>query len=210
MADAALAHRRHGPIEVAAAADRGATVPSWLAGCLACLSLRADLLALASAAPTAAIPRRVRDLRLSPHDAARLRSRSRWRARAWIGTSRDRVSLALALGLTTMGLVGLLLARIPVPGSGLGGAAGAAPAVAPAPSALAALPRQPPPYAGAPSAGAVDIGPGTTGAEIRSTPTAADGGPATTPLTLFSVVVGGAGLAMFALRRVALRRGSIP
>ena len=188
MADAALAHRRHQPIEVAAAADRGASVPAWLAGCLACLALRADLLALAAALPTAAIPHRRRDLRLSPADAVRLLSRARWWMLDGIGTPRDRVSRPLALGLSTMGLVGVLLTTIPPAAPGSAGASDTAPAVAAGPSTGANA---------------------TPNIEVRSASTPADGASPWTPQTLLAAMAGSGGLALFALRHAARRQGSI-
>ena len=202
MAEATLGHRRHQPIEVAAAADRGASIPAWLAGCLACLALRADLLALASAAPSAAIPRRTRDLRLSPRDAARLRSRARWWTLDWFGTPRDRVSRPLALGLTTMGLVGVLLTAIPLPTPGFAGASGAAPRFAGASDAAPAL-------AAAPSAGPVEGEAATAHVEVRSATTPMDDDSLWTPQALLAAMVGGGGLVLFALRHAARRRGSI-
>jgi hypothetical protein len=198
VADAAMAHRRHEPIEVAAAADRGASAPAWLAGCLACLALRADLLALASALPTAAIPPRRRDLRLSPSDAVRLRSRARWWMLDGIGTPRDRVSRPLALGLSTMGLVGVLLTAIPLAAPGSAGASDTAPVLAGASGAAQAL-------AAGPSTGAN----ATPNIEVRSITTPADGASPWTPQTLLAAMAGSGGLALFALRHAARRRGSI-
>jgi hypothetical protein len=208
-----LAHRRHEPIDVAAAADRGASIPAWLAGCFACLALRADLLALASAAPSAAIPRRIRDLRLSAADAARLRSRARWWTLDWIGTSRDRVSRPLALGLTTIGLVGVVLTAIPLAAPGLVGASWAAPAsgsAASGPASVSAGASDPvPALAAAPSSGAVDAETATVKVEVRSAATpAGDASPWPSP-TVLSALAGSGGLALFALRHAVRRRGSI-
>jgi hypothetical protein len=188
VADAALTHRRHKPVEVAAAADRGATVPAWLAGCLACLALRADLLALAAALPTAAISRRQRDLSLSTSDAVRLRPRARWWMLDGIGTPRDRVTRPLALGLSAMGLVGVLLTTIPLAAPGSAGASDTAPAVAAGPATGAAV---------------------TPDIEVRSATTPADGASPWTPQTLLAATVGSGGLALFALRHAARRRGPI-
>jgi hypothetical protein len=198
VADAALAHRRHEPIEVAATADRGAGVPAWLAGCRACLALRADLLALAAALPTAAIPRRRRDLRLSTSDAVRLRSRARWWMLDGIGTPRDRVTRPLALGLSTMGLVGVLLTTMPLAAPGSAGASDTALALAGASSAAPAV-------AFGPSTGAA----ATPDIEVRSATTPTDGASPWTPQALLAAMVGSGGLALFALRHVARRRGSI-
>ncbi|HYH92211.1 MAG TPA: hypothetical protein VD763_03545 [Candidatus Saccharimonadales bacterium] len=84
-----------------------------LAECLDCADLHADLLALAAAAPTAAIPRRPRDFRLTEDDAARLGSRGWRRFLAGFGSPRDAVSRPLAIGLTTLGLVGILVGTVP-------------------------------------------------------------------------------------------------
>ena len=127
-------HATHDPRVIAAmstrdpdltAADR-ASAEALLAACTECARLHADLVALATALPGAATPRRTRDYTLTAADAERLRQRGLrgWLAR--IGSSRDGLTRPLAIGFTTLGLAGLLAATIPtvLP---LGSGAGAAP-----------------------------------------------------------------------------------
>jgi hypothetical protein len=114
-------HATHDPLLVAEAADRGRSIPPELAACPACTALHADLVALAAALPSSAIPTRPRDFTLTPADAARLRPRGWRRLLGAIGSSRDAVTRPLAIGLTTLGLAGLLVAT--VPGALPGGAA---------------------------------------------------------------------------------------
>jgi hypothetical protein len=91
-----------------------------VADCVECRDLLADILSLAAAVPTAAIPPRPRDFTLTPADAARLRPAGWRRLIGFFGSARDGFTRPLAVGLTTMGLVGLLVAALP---SGLGGGA---------------------------------------------------------------------------------------
>ena len=208
-------HARHDPLVVAAAADRGGRLPPELAACPDCQALHADLVALAVAVPTAALPSRPRDFSLTPTDAARLRPAG-WRG--WlgrIGTSRDLVTRPLAIGLTTLGLAGLLVATVPsvLPSAGSTAGTGAAmqgaKAVTPAPTAESVLAAPAPAASPLPSAGARTGATDVAGAASEA-PTSADlavGGeaPAVPPLT---VVAGGllaAGLALFGLRRSAGR-----
>jgi len=108
------AHRDHDPMLVAAAADTlepadRQRVDGWLATCSACAELRRDLVALAEATRTMPTPARVRDYRLTPEQAERLRHGG-WRGvLARIGSSRDTLTRPLAYGLTAIGLAGLLL-----------------------------------------------------------------------------------------------------
>ena len=131
---AALAHPAHDRLRVAAAADRRsgplpALTSALLAACTECARLHADLVALATALPGAATPRRTRDYTLTEADAERLRPSGLrgWLAR--IGSPRDGLTRPLAIGFTTLGLAGLLAATIPtvLP---LGAGSGAAPASA--------------------------------------------------------------------------------
>jgi len=128
---ATFAHPGHDRLRIAAAADRRsgplpALTSALLAACTECARLHADLVALATALPGAATPRRTRDYTLTAADAERLRQRGLrgWLAR--IGSSRDGLTRPLAIGFTTLGLAGLLAATIPtvLP---LGSGAGAAP-----------------------------------------------------------------------------------
>jgi hypothetical protein len=127
-------HATHDRLLVAALADRGidALTPSeraqaeaQLAACRECAALHADLVLVAAALPTAAIPTRPRDFTLSPADAERLRPRGVRRLIGLIGSSKDAFTRPLALGLTTLGIVGLLVASLPgvLSGFGSGGAA---------------------------------------------------------------------------------------
>ncbi len=83
-----------------------------VAACPRCADLLADLRAIASATADLPAPVRPRDFRLTPADAARLRSR--WRR--WLGgLAEPRFSFAQPLGaaLATIGLAGLLLTVLP-------------------------------------------------------------------------------------------------
>jgi hypothetical protein len=122
-----IGHARHDPLDVAAATDRGAALPTILRMCGRCLDLYADLTALASAVPSAAIPRRSRDFTLTAADAARLRSNGWRRLLDAFGSARDEVSRPLALGFATLGVAGLLLTAAPsiLPMAGAGGSAAA-------------------------------------------------------------------------------------
>lgn len=116
-------HEGHDQELVAAAADRSGRLVGLMAACAECLTIVGDLRALAAATPSAAIPRRPRDYRLSIAQAASLRRRGWRRVLDGIGTRRDMVTRPLAMSLTTLGLVGLLLSSVP---SGLPFAAGTA------------------------------------------------------------------------------------
>jgi len=122
-------HARHDPLEVAAATDRGASLPAILRMCGRCLDLYSDLAVLTAAVPSAAIPRRPRDFRLTTADAARLRSRGWRRFLEAFGSARDEVSRPIALGFATLGVAGLLLTAVPsiLPMAGAGAAASDAP-----------------------------------------------------------------------------------
>jgi hypothetical protein len=173
------AHASHDVVLLAALADRTAealtpaerrVAESNLASCPTCATIHADLVALATAAPTAAVPARPRDLRLTPAEAARLRPAAWRRWVATIGTARDGFTRPLAIGLTTFGLVGILVGTVPsILFSGSAGAAlapvGQAEATAgPAASAAAAAP--------APAPGASAAAPASTEALAQETPPA--------------------------------------
>lgn len=115
---AALAARDHG-LEPAAHAQ----ATSLVASCGACTELYADLVAVATAVPSAAIPARPRSYTLTVADAARLRPAGWRRFFRSIGSARDGITFPLAMGLTTLGIAGLLVATLPT----LSGGAGAAP-----------------------------------------------------------------------------------
>ena len=150
------AHADHDPLLVAAAVDRGAHLPPALAACPDCAALHAELVTLAAAVPSAALPARPRTYTLSQADADRLRAPAWRRWLGSIGTSRDAITRPLALGFTTIGLAGLLVATVPGAlssggAAGAGGAAQYAPAEAPATGELAA------PAAASADTGAIDI-----------------------------------------------------
>ena len=160
-------HARHDLLLVAEAADRGGRLPVAQAACPDCQALHADLVTLAAALPTAALPARPRDYILSPADAERLRPAGWRRFLGAIGTSRDVVTRPLAIGLTTLGLAGLLVATVPGALTGSLGSAGAAPSDTNAPAAAnegalpaatgiasAAASAAPAPAIGAPAAAA--------------------------------------------------------
>ena len=100
--------------------DERSTARTLIEDCAECRDLLADILSLAAAVPTAAVPPRPRDFRLTPADAARLRPAGWRRLIGFFGSARDGFTRPLAVGLTTMGLVGLIVASLP---SGLGGGA---------------------------------------------------------------------------------------
>jgi len=168
-------HARHDLSIVAALAARPADLDerettaaqAQAASCTLCADALADFVALQTALPGTATPRRPRDFRLTPADAQRLH-RSGWRRFfGYFGSPRDGFSRPLAIGLTTLGLAGVLLASIPSAAL-MTGSSGAAPAetaaeiqqaapspadsaapsapqvnaAAPAPSASAAVPAQ--------------------------------------------------------------------
>ena len=130
MTTPATDHPGHDPILIAAHLDgtldaREATrVHEWLATCAPCVELRADLVAIAAATRTMAMPARPRDFTLTLADAERARGRGWRRVLAVIASPRDSVTRPLAVGLTTLGVAGLLIANIPT-GSLFGGAASA-------------------------------------------------------------------------------------
>jgi AhpD family alkylhydroperoxidase len=107
---------------------------SLITSCGDCAALHDDLLAIAKA--TAAIPpaARVRDFRLTPAQAARLRPGGWRRFVAAFGS--PRLTRQLGVGLTTLGLAGLLVSVLPtLPIGGMASTAGASPAALEAQSA---------------------------------------------------------------------------
>lgn len=186
-------HERHDLAIVATLAARPADLDeseetaarAQIASCRACADALADFVALQTALPATATPRRPRDFQLTPADAQRIQ-RSGWRRLlGYFGSARDGFSRPLAIGLTTLGLAGLMLATIPS-ATLIGGSGGAAPAneaapiqqAAPAPatsvsgtdrSALGAAPPVPALPSGAPSASAEAVASASTGAGTAST-----------------------------------------
>ncbi len=197
-ADAA-AHRRHDRLAIAAAIDGGTTGPSWLAACLACTLLYTDLTAIRSWLPTATFPGRLRDHRLTPADAERLRRRA-WRSMVGaIGTSRDAVTRPLAVSLTTLGLAGLLLGVVP----GIGGSFAL-------PGTGAAAQASRPVDVWAPAAVPTTVarvaatdGEGTTGVATDG-PTPLEG-----PMDRLSLLLLASGATLFGARRLAIHLGSL-
>ncbi len=124
-------HASHDLASIAALAARDpglepaqlAQARAMLAACDACTELLADLVAVTSAVPAAAVPDRPRSFTLTAADAARLRPAGWRRFLRTIGSARDGVSFPLAMGLTTLGIAGLLVATIPALSGGTGGAA---------------------------------------------------------------------------------------
>ena len=123
-------HASHDPLLIAADLDGtleardAVTVRDWLAGCSACMALRADLADLATATRSMPTPTRPRDFRLTQADADRAAVGGWRRAIAAFGSSRGGFTRPLAVGLTTLGLAGLIVANIPA--TSLFGATGAA------------------------------------------------------------------------------------
>jgi hypothetical protein len=164
-------HAAHDLLLVAEAADRGGRLPHGLADCPVCATLHRDLIAIAAAAPGAAIPARPRDYTLTQADVERLRAPAWRRWLAGIGTPRDTVTRPLAIGLTTLGLAGLLITTLPASFLGLGSSAsqvilstvgapiGGAAAASAAPAAPSMAPLEAPAAEGAPEvAGAAPSG----------------------------------------------------
>jgi anti-sigma factor RsiW len=211
--------------EPALSTTEAAAADALLAACTECADLYADLVALASALPTAAAPRRTRDFTLTAADAERLRPRG---IRAWlarIGSPRDTLSKPLAIGFTTLGLAGLLVATAPSVLTGGAGGAALAPAEA-APSAAPASVAENLAMSAAPSASPVDDGNVFNGSDssdpARATTAPGDGPSIATPSDEVAVrddasgwsilvVIAGSmlilGLGLFALRWSARRFG---
>ena len=109
-------HLTHDPELVAAYAAGDATGPDLaaatelVAACTECAELHRDLRAIATALPELPAPRRTRDFRLTPEQAASLQP-SGWRGvLAAFASPRFRLAAPLGTGLAAAGLAGLLLA----------------------------------------------------------------------------------------------------
>ncbi|HET9083244.1 MAG TPA: hypothetical protein VFN41_02490 [Candidatus Limnocylindrales bacterium] len=164
-------HERHDLSIVATLAARpadldereAAAARAQAASCAACAEALADFVALQSALPGTATPRRPRDFQLTPGDAQRLH-RGGWRRfLGYFGSPRDGFSRPLAIGLTTLGLAGVLLASIPS-ATLMGGSGGAAPANEAAPIQQAA----PAPAASAPGTDRTALGAAAPGGALPS------------------------------------------
>lgn len=94
------------------AGDDLGRVHERLATCPDCAGLAGDLLLIASAIATLAVPRRPRDFVLGVRDAERLRPSRLRRALAALASPRS-ITRPLAAALTTLGLAGLLLTGLP-------------------------------------------------------------------------------------------------
>jgi hypothetical protein len=84
-----------------------------VAGCDACAELHADLRAIAAALPATPAPRRRRDFRLTPEQAASLGPAGWRRLLAPFGSPRFAFAAPLGAGLATLGLAGLLVGVVP-------------------------------------------------------------------------------------------------
>ena len=116
-----------------------------VAACAGCAALHRDLRTIAAALPATPAPRRARDFRLTPEQAASLRPAGWRRVLAPFGGTRFAFAAPLGSGLAALGIVGILLAG---PGLSMGGATAGAgseaertttnvPQMAPAPGAAA-------------------------------------------------------------------------
>jgi hypothetical protein len=84
-----------------------------VAACTACAELHDDLRAISAAIPAAPAPRRRRDYRLTPEQAAALRPSGWRRFLSGLASPKLAFTAPLGTGLATLGLVGLLLAAMP-------------------------------------------------------------------------------------------------
>ena len=129
------AHATHDTVLVAAYAAGDAAgaeleaATDLVAGCPACAALHHDLRVIAAALLVMPAPRRPRDFRLTPGQAASLHPAGWRRLFAPFAGPRFAFAAPLGSGLAALGIVGVLLAG---PGLPMGGStAGAAPAEAP-------------------------------------------------------------------------------
>ena len=192
-------HAGHDLLRVAEAADRGGRLPTELAGCADCVALHADLVALTTALPSAALPVRPRDYTLTPADAARLRPGGWRRILGAIGSSRDVITRPLAIGFTTLGLAGLLVATVPGVLPGSGGTAGSGASGVPSLEMMGSAP---------PAPGEVTGGDGLTQTETEAAAApdpnrSPEPSVRAAPLGLLSGAMLAIGGGLFALRRVA-------
>lgn len=204
-------HAEHDLAIVAALATRAADLDetettaarAQVGSCTACTDALADFVALQTALPTTATPRRPRDFRLTRADAERLH-RSGWRrVLGYFGSPRDGFSRPLAIGLTTLGLAGVLLASIPS-ATFMGASGGAASTkevapieqAAPAPAASAPAASAPaterttlgaaPPGAASASAAPTAPAPGVAGASTDAGTTSTDAASSSTDTQVFT------------------------
>jgi hypothetical protein len=122
VADRMTAHRDHDTILIAALAAGDLTdlaradAEALAAACPDCAALHADLLAIAAATRELPAPVRIRDYRLTPEQADRLRPSGLRRLLEAFGSPRLAVTRPLALAFTTLGIAGLLLTAVPAVG----------------------------------------------------------------------------------------------
>jgi hypothetical protein len=134
-------HAAHDPVLVAAYAAGDATgteleaATALVTACTACATLHRDLRLIAAALPGLPAPRRTRDFRLTPQQAASLRPAGWRRLLAPFASPRFAFAAPLGSGLAVLGIAGILLAGTGVP---LGGATAGWTAAAPADAPLAA------------------------------------------------------------------------
>ena len=119
------AHAAHDADLVAAYAAGDATgaeleaATTLVAACGGCAALHRDLRVIAAALPAMPAPRRTRDFRLTPEQAASLRPAGWRRLLAPFAGTRFAFAAPLGSGLAALGIVGILLAG---PGLSMGGA----------------------------------------------------------------------------------------
>lgn len=136
-------HEAHDPLLIAAwvAGDshpgETARAAAQAAGCVPCRALADDLRVIQAATAAMPAPERTRDFRLTPADAAQLRSRRGWLAAFSPGAAGRLRPLAAAM--TAIGLAGLFVTTLPIsaPTSG-SGAAVSRPAAEAGPTMMAA------------------------------------------------------------------------
>ena len=231
------AHAAHDADLVAAYAAGDATgaeleaATTLVAACGGCAALHRDLRVIAAALPAMPAPRRTRDFRLTPEQAASLRPAGWRRLLAPFAGTRFAFAAPLGSGLAALGIVGILLAG---PGLSMGGATAGdggeaqrtsnGPQMAPAPSAEATTDDV---FLAQESPAAPDISPAADesgdpqGALQPADQTAAGGGPEdpaakrgaepTIPMVLVISLAGLAvGLVLIALRLVGRSAAQAP
>jgi hypothetical protein len=131
-------HAAHDPVLVAAYAAGDATgteleaATALVTACTACATLHRDLRLIAAALPGLPAPRRTRDFRLTPRQAASLRPAGWRRLLAPFAGPRFAFAAPLGSGLAVLGIAGILLAGTGLPlGGATAGGTTAAPAEAP-------------------------------------------------------------------------------
>jgi hypothetical protein len=206
-------HARHDRFAIAAAVS-GGPAPPTIQSCPSCWALYADLTDLREAIRRAWTPSRVRDLRLTSADGARLRPHGLRAVLRAIGSAQDSITRPLAIGFTTIGLAGLLVTTAPALqlGSAAAGASEAGsgtvalsvpdgPMASAAASAAPAVPSTSGSPAGSPAGGPSDLSTAAQGARNVTLPDRSTG------TALLSVGFLTLGVGLFGLRRSARRGG---